>query len=408
MPLYQEKIAEQFEEKKDALCSTSADDTDFIEKYARALRELKNNHGRKDVLEKVADIKYPGALPSKEYHERGKIVIPFKKSEEWTSHEVVNSWARAKMEDVTTVAVDGSQAKSTPEFNLPIGLVQAVCVTNDHTAKGSFDRDVNVEILTSESVSEEKSETGSGDIEKEELYTERFEQETDFVCEKIKEHAGERPPPVVFYDGSLLVWFLERLDPSKRERYGTAMGRLLATSEKYEVPVVGYISGSKATELKELLQHMQLVQESDPSLHDSQFVSRLMENWGDRTVLFNSQQSSSLKRLETEFEGEHYDFAHDIMFTYLKTGEGAQLDRVEMPRWILENDMLEHTMNMVRGECAVGRGYPEILQQADADAVISSKDRDEFLGMCQRFAEKHDIKMRWNQKAKSKKRRRRR
>jgi hypothetical protein len=91
----------------------------------------------------------------------------------------------------------------------------------------------------------------------------------------------------------------------------------------------------------------------------------------------------------------------------MQIGSGPQLDRLDLPEWVLKEDLVDHVMSVIRSECGVGRGYPEILQAADADAVISRQDREEFLRMYQDFSDENDIELRWNNKALSKKRRRR-
>jgi len=408
MPIYPNKIADEFESRKEDIRSESMGDRTLIEEYTQALKDLEQDLTLDDIIEELLGIEYPGAVPSPEYEEHESIVVPFEDSCEWTSHESVNKWAKGKMKDTPTIGVDGSQINSTPEFDRPIGFVQVACIENLHTKDGSYQRDIETEVLTTGDLLTQEEDTDYVRMDEQEVHVRRFEKETALIQEKIKENRDRSPPPVVFYDGSLLVWFLKHLDPSKKERYGTAMGKLLAASQKYSVPVVGYVGGSKATEIKNTIQNLELIQQPEKFMvHDYQFVSPLMENWGDRTILFNSQQSTTVKRLKARFEAKDYDFSDEIMFTYLRTGEGPQLDRVEMPKWILEEDMLEYTMDIIRGECCVGRGYPEILQQADADAVISSDDRERFLKMYQEFAEENDIELRWNNKARSKKRRRR-
>jgi hypothetical protein len=62
---------------------------------------------------------------------------------------------------------------------------------------------------------------------------------------------------------------------------------------------------------------------------------------------------------------------------------------------------------MVRAEAGIGRGYPEVLQQADTDAVLDQRDRNEFLRLLQNWAEANDVPLEWNAKALSKELRRR-
>ncbi len=61
--------------------------------------------------------------------------------------------------------------------------------------------------------------------------------------------------------------------------------------------------------------------------------------------------------------------------------------------------MYEYTVDIVRAEAGIGRGYPEILQQADSDAVLDTQDRQQFQRVVQRWAESNDIPLDWNAKA---------
>jgi hypothetical protein len=172
------------------------------------------------------------------------------------------------------------------------------------------------------------------------------------------------------------------------------------------VPVVGYTAGSKASDFAKMIERLDLV-DTRQSVRDYQVIESVLENWGDRTLIFNSRRDNSLNWLQTTYHGVDYDFSKDILFTYLNTSSGPQVDRLDFPRWVQEEGFVDHVLAAVRAETGVGRGYPEILQTVDADAVISRQEREEFLRMYQEFSEEHDIELRWNNKALSKKRRRR-
>lgn len=114
-----------------------------------------------------------------------------------------------------------------------------------------------------------------------------------------------------------------------------------------------------------------------------------------------------MNRLSTSYHGGEYDFSDRLLFTYLNTGSGQSLDRVGIPKWVHEEGMVDEVLSTVRAQAAVGRGFPEILSAADADAVISNTDRDRFLEIMQTFSEANDIDIRWVDKALNKRRRRR-
>ena len=404
MPLYREHLAQELEQKKSEFTGTIGEDA--VEDFQDAAETLGSELSKAELEEKLSDLERPGALPTNEFDQTNGLAIPLEESAEWNSHEAVNRWARNQIENVTTVAADGSQIDPVDVFEKPVGLAQAVWIANKHTPTGEYEEDVRLEVLTPEDLLFENPNTGFVQVDSEEVPTTRFELEMRVLEEQIKQRSGEDAPPVVFYDGSLILSFTQLLDQRTQERYGEALARGLAASKHHGVPVVGYISGSKATELGKMIQQLGLV-DTPQSVRDYQIVAELLDNWGDRTLLFQSRRDATLDQLRATYHGVEYDFSEDILFTYLKTDSGPQIDRIEMPSWILDEGLVEHVCSVIRAEAGVGRGYPEILQAVDTDAVISHQDREEFLRLFQDFAEEHDLDLDWNNKALSKKRRRR-
>jgi len=74
---------------------------------------------------------------------------------------------------------------------------------------------------------------------------------------------------------------------------------------------------------------------------------------------------------------------------------------------VLRDDWAEYVFDVVRAEAGVGRGHPEILQQADANAVLDTGAKNRFLALVQEFADEHGLPIEWDAKALSKERRRR-
>jgi hypothetical protein len=228
--------------------------------------------------------------------------------------------------------------------------------------------------------------------------------------------AGElESPPIVCYDGPLVVSFANPLRPEARDRYLEAMSRILAASQHNEVPLVGYVAGTNANELTKMTRL--LMQEEfggDRIVPDARILSEMMSPWGDVTVPFVCRRDGSVDALETTYEDRDFAFGRDVHFSYLKVPPGAGLDRLEFPGWMLRRDgpegyetLYDYVITMVRAEAGVGRGYPEVLQQADTDAVLDQRDRNEFLRLLQNWAEANDVPLEWNAKALSKELRRR-
>jgi NurA domain len=79
---------------------------------------------------------------------------------------------------------------------------------------------------------------------------------------------------------------------------------------------------------------------------------------------------------------------------------------LEIPLWIQEQGLLDEVIDLIRAEVIVGNGYPYVLESADAAAVITSRDRDAFYAIFQKFAEEQSLQLKISQKAVSKNRRR--
>ena len=53
--------------------------------------------------------------------------------------------------------------------------------------------------------------------------------------------------------------------------------------------------------------------------------------------------------------------------------------------------MLDEALDVVRAEVIAGNGYPYAIEAADAVAVISLRDREEFYRVFQDFAARNDL-----------------
>ena len=74
--------------------------------------------------------------------------------------------------------------------------------------------------------------------------------------------------------------------------------------------------------------------------------------------------------------------------------------------WMLEDGLVDRTLDIVRAECVVGIGYPYAIETADAVAVITGSDREQFYRTFQEFASRAGLSVYYSRKALSKRRRR--
>jgi len=421
MPIDKHGVASELEANVGTIEGYLEDDTGIVERYQDAFQRLPQAWTSDEIQAELQDTSYPGAYPTGEFDDVSSLIVPYLESDGWENHEQVNEWAREILRDVPVMAVDGSQLPPTTRFNVPLAYVQSAWAINYHHAEGRLERDVQGRLLTPDEVTQEAQDGEYRFVDSQLVGHHRFEHEGSLLIEQLVELADARDTgdiehtPVVFYDGPLIASFANPMKPETRERYIATLSRVVAASQHHEIPLVGYVAGSNATELVKMTRLL-LREEfgTDRVIPDAHVLTDLMSPWGDTTIPFISKRDGSSDALQTTYEGEAYDFQDDILFSYLNVPPGAGLDRIEFPGWLSRHDgpdgydsMYEYTVEIVRAEAGVGRGYPEVLQQADSDAVLDQQDRQQFHRIVQRWADSNDIPLEWNAKALSKELRRR-
>ena len=119
-------------------------------------------HNRAAILEKLAlaDIEWPGALPTAEIDRADRLCIPF--GQTWQSHDAARAWAQPILQDAPVAAVDGSQIMPTKDIALPLGAVQIGWFVNYHESGGRYEKDVSFEVLAPNELGDEADDLESG------------------------------------------------------------------------------------------------------------------------------------------------------------------------------------------------------------------------------------------------------
>jgi hypothetical protein len=204
--------------------------------------------------------------------------------------------------------------------------------------------------------------------------------------------------PVCFFDGSLVVSFVQHMLPERQRLYVDAVMALLRASEECRVPLVGYVDTSYAYDLAAMLDVLSNRQ-ARRRISDGALLRARMQ-WGDRTAAYICARDDAVLPVDGS---KYYD---RVCFVYLKTTADRPPARLDLPRWLLEAGELERVVDVVRAECVVGNGYPYAIETADAVAVITMQDRERFYRVFQEFAEKEGLPPRFSRKAVSKRGRR--
>ncbi len=410
MPFYPDTALDGLREHTSEIREFARDESETVAKYQDALRDALEDYEADPLQAELGPDRYPGALPTREWNDNNTPVVPFEQSASWDNHEAVNEYAKEVLEDVTTIAADGSELGPTSEFTVPLGLVQVAWMANHHHKDGNYDEGVNTRVLGPRAVTTASdSEDGLRYPDGQAPGHERYRDEGKSVIECIERFAELDPPPVVLYDGPLVPTFANTYAPDVRdEHYRRTMARVLAASEHHSIPVVGYSAGSTRTNIAKLLRRTYRDRLHDePFVADSRILDAFTTNWGDRSQLFIHRQDGTVDAMETSYQGATHEFTTDVLFTYLDIPDGNAMDYLEFPGWILREGLVKDVVDVVRAEAGVGRGYPEIIQQADANAVLDTDAERRFLALVQNFAKEEGLPIEWDAKTLSKQRRRR-
>ena len=378
-------------------------------------------------------------------------------------HGEAREWAE-RLAGVTTFAVDGSQIPPWRDASIPVALVQVALFENPHQPPAPYVKDVAAELLVPDDLIPRVPDTAdarTGQVltySTQLVHLRRFELEARTVIERMRYHARLREQGgaaaqrqvVAFYDGSLIVSFALALAREQRERYVAASRQMLAASAQTRIPLVGYIDTSYARDMVTLLSAQEreygergereggggFAENGERRKREEREASAKVESdrgkaprtrtiraaddgemgtgtrgvhdallwhgalgWGDRTPAFISARGD-LEQLGYETQAE------DVAFVYFQAATDRPPARLELPRWVVDEGLLDTVMDVVRAETIAGTGYPYPIETADAAAVITAADRAQFYALFQQFAEHAGIGFSFSRKALSKSRRR--
>lgn len=343
---------------------------------------------------RLAHVPLSGAKPTIEQDRYDDVIVPFGKS--WADHSQARTWAKSVLLGAPTFAVDGSQISPSKDFSVPVGAVQVGWYENPHVTNETYVKDLVFEVLTPDELGEEAdSSSGFPDWR---INWRRFELECQTLIDFMTDRAGELPAPICFFDGSLIASFAQRMRPEQRDSYMRKIVEMLDASHRNRVPLVGYIDASHAKDLITMVSV--LSGEPMPRVSDGAMLRPRM-NWGDRSLAYICARDDASRPPPGP---QYYD---RVCFVYLKTTGDDPPARLDLPRWLAQDQAeLARVLDVVRAECVVGNGYPYAIETADAVAVITMQDRQRFYSTFQQFLERENLELRLSRKATSKLRRR--
>jgi hypothetical protein len=218
---------------------------------------------------------------------------------------------------------------------------------------------------------------------------------TIYELELLSQHAlaaQERGLPVVaLYDGSLIPWSVDKMPQSYLDSFLIRIQKCLKLLQNSGIPLVGYISHSRSSELVNMLRtyicpyDMSNCREYCASLNEEDFPCSKIWPLTDRQLLTGQLPPSyrSSFCLTQQSISKLFDAEQQICFSYLNVG--SEIARIECPRWVVENFVLrELACAVVASQVQKGRGYPVALSEAHNLAVIRAADRERFFELIKR------------------------
>lgn len=421
--LHKGKLLAALHTKRGQFSAYDGSFSDQLSAYRSALEMLYRQYPSGEQLAFVLPPDAPamppaGARPSVEFdrwlvyapqHEYHGPLFPFTRT--FANHEQARQWAEC-IEGVTTIAVDGSQLHPWRDASIPVALIQVGLFANPHLHGQPYTKDVVLEVLAPDEISEassvESKDPDSYPYSEMQVNLRRYQLEVETIRRQMEQRAHSRRPdqpahsPLIFFDGSLIVSFAVTMPEPYRGSYIRTARSLLQTSEEQRIPLIGYIDTSYARDIITMLRRLDAASPR-PQLRDTRRIHDALlwqgaMRWGDRTPAMICARGDILQ--------DYGPYRESVAFCYLQTSAHRPPARLEFPRWMLDDGLLEPVLDAVRAELIAGNGYPYAIETADAVAVISMQDRQEFYGQFQDFMLRQGMKCTFSTKSASKGRRR--
>lgn len=366
-------LSRELLDRKDEILDFEQKESDVLEKYKQKLPLL-------NMLGLEANNRLPAYSGSK-FLEDGPFVRPFKKR--FGNRTEATDWALEVLKGRTVAAVDGSQVFASRRYSVPIGLTQAGLIMNKHTGIDGFSTSYKMSLITP---SEFDAYKGASAFSETPVSVRRHELECEQICEFMRSNPGD----IVFLDGSLVLSFINELADEKiRMKYVDAIVSVLRTSEETRTPVAAYTDMPLN---KDIVTLMKKYFHLPPVTHLSDvYLIRGMLNWADRTRTFISDRDDKGRENKSVLD-LYGPYRNSVAFFYIQSSGGLP-SKVEFPKWAYEAGMADRIADVVRAECIIRPGYPDIIHRAHEYTAINQSEAEQFSQILDRFAASNSIKI---------------
>ncbi len=210
-------------------------------------------------------------------------------------------------------------------------------------------------------------------------------------------YSPPRIPTLAMVDGSLIHWFLEQLPLDARDRILPPILEAWRQMRNAQIPLMGYLSASRSMEA---LNFLRLLACPHPVPDCMSFCSNQLEKVPCKifeplrdTSLLTTQlkpgQRGALWRSNVRILDLYED--QPIYFCYVHVG--AEIARIEVPKWVAENTALfNESLGLMLAQVQKGYGYPVAIAEAHNQAVVRGADRTRFFALLERQMIKAGLK----------------
>jgi len=212
----------------------------------------------------------------------------------------------------------------------------------------------------------------------------------ELECGQICKFMRSSPGNLVFLDGSLVLSFINELaDETIRKKYVDAIVNVLKTSGETRTPVAAYTDMPLN---KDIVTLMKKYFGLPPVTHLSDVhLIRGRLDWADRTRVFTSDRDDKGRENKSVLDlyGQYRDA---VAFFYIQASGGLP-SKVEFPKWAYDEGLTDRIADVVRAECIIRPGYPDIIHRAHEYTAISQDEAGQFSRILDHFAAVNQIKI---------------
>lgn len=330
--------------------------------------------------------------------------------------------------EYTVLAVDGSHIEPDRHRSVDCYLVNIGQVVLRYGPAASAVLASEASVYPGQPLTEDAESASDGDVQEEfdraAITAQRTLQEMETLADLAASHATD--PTLAFIDGSLF-WNLGRYlrprgEPGGREerllrKYAEQLRRFRELARGRHLVLAGYVSFPGSHEVDDALRLAVCpadrrvddlphclskcpIATTPPEKRPCSSVGEVLDRDIFSDVLEIGERSAVCFTSHEQMK-RRFDPDDQLGFYYLRTG--AEVVRVEIPKWVVDNpELLDLSHTLCLDQAARGQGYPAALMEADALAAVSTQDRVRFWEMVERQLAQERIGMTTSAKSRSK------